>query len=418
MSFDRRGRAKHRFTDPPSATLAKYILRPFIKALRYGSLTIVTPSGQRIEQRGPEKGPKAVLFIHRWRSIRRLIVFGDVGFAEAYADGDWSSPDLPALLELVARNLIRIEPKVLGLFPIRFVNRLRHGAKANTVAGSRQNIAFHYDLGNAFYRCWLDQTMSYSSGLYNPSQSLEEAQEAKLARVVDLLRLKDGGQVLEIGCGWGNLASRLGQMGIQVTGVTLSAEQQAYATAQIADQGLEQSVRIQLKDYRNVEGFFDRIVSIEMLEAVGERYWPIYFRTLRDHLLDHGRAVLQVITIDESRFAHYRKSADFIQLHIFHGGMLPTKRVIFEQAKAADLRVASFENFGDSYARTLSDWRHRFFESWPAIESLGFSARFKRIWDYYLSYCEAGFRARTIDVGLYVLEPRSRAGDRSDRGLT
>jgi cyclopropane-fatty-acyl-phospholipid synthase len=388
----------------PVTGLAVWYLRRLVSTLEYGQITITTPSGERIEYRAAQPCLNATLVLHRWRALRRLVTHGDLGFAEAYIDGDWSSPDLTALIELAARNTAQLGPKISGLSPVRPLNRLCHLSNANTKAGSRRNIAFHYDLGNAFYRFWLDDSMTYSSALYKrESETLEDAREAALNQIVDLLELHGDERILEIGCGWGTLAARLAQHGAYVTGVTLSSEQLAYASQRIADKGLDDRILLELKDYRDVTGCYDRIVSIEMLEAVGEAYWPLYFRMLRDRLKPGGKAVLQFISIDDELFEDYRRSADFIQRYIFPGGMLPSKRVITEQAKAVGLTIRSAGTFGDSYARTLFEWRQRFLASWSKIEAAGFPTHFRRLWEYYLCYCEAGFRAQTIDVGLYVL---------------
>jgi cyclopropane-fatty-acyl-phospholipid synthase len=288
--------------------------------------------------------------------------------------------------------------------PLRPLHRLRHLLKANSKSGSRRNIAFHYDLGNDFYRLWLDRSMTYSSAIYeNPEQSLEDAQQAKQQRILELLTLNGGERVLEIGCGWGSLAAGLARHGARVTAVTLSAQQLAGAQAFIAAESSADRVELRLQDYREVEGSFDRIVSIEMLEAVGEEYWPAYFTTLRARLRAGGKAVLQVITIREDGFERYRKSTDFIQRYIFPGGLLPSKAVIAEQAVRAGFSLTSVASFGDSYAITLVEWRRRFLSAWPEIEQLGFGPSFRRLWEYYLSYCEAGFRIGAIDVGLYLM---------------
>lgn len=385
-------------------SLAARLLRRLVSQIEFGHITVVLPSCERIEHYGARPGIAATLVLHRWRALRRLVVQGDLGFAEAYLDGDWSSPDLAALLELGARNVARLDDWISGLWPARMLNRLRHVFRENSKSGSRRNIAFHYDLGNEFYQSWLDPSMTYSSALYQHSdQTLEDAQDAKLARVVELMNLRGDEHVLEIGCGWGALATRLARAGARVTGVTLSSEQLEFARRRAEKEGLAGTVSLGLTDYRDVRGSYDRIVSIEMLEAVGEAYWPVYFKTLHDRLKDGGVAVLQAITIDEARFAAYRRSADFIQRHIFPGGMLPTKAVIAEHGKEAGLKLVSAQSFGESYAATLAEWRRRFRNSWPRIEAMGFPERFRRIWDYYLCYCEAGFRSGTIDVGFYVL---------------
>lgn len=384
-----------------------WLLRRLLRNLETGQIEVHLPTGEAIEARGITPGPKAVLMVRRWRALRRLLTGGSVGFAEAYVDGDWETSNLPALLDLLARNLEGLSGRIDNLAPMRLANRLRHALRANTPAGSRRNITFHYDLGNDFYRAWLDSDLIYSSGLYEAAvATLETAQAAKIRRITDGLQLKPGDSVLEIGCGWGALARHLGQWGARVTGLTLSAEQFAHATALMERHHLKDRVEIHLQDYRAATGTFDKIVSIEMLEAVGEAYWPTYFGVLRDRLKSGGRAVLQVITIDQQRYARYRTNPDFIQRHIFPGGMLPTKAHIAAEAQRVGLALVSVDTFGPSYAETLKAWRERFLQSWPKLEGLGLPARFRRMWEYYLCYCEAGFRSNALDVGLYVMDKR------------
>ena len=372
--------------------------------LQFGSIVIETPGGHRVEHHASHPGPAGVLVLRRWRALRRMVMGGDLGFAEAYMDGDWTTPDLTALVELAARNGAAIDESIVPSWPIRLLNMLVHRWRDNTKLGSRRNIMAHYDLGNAFYGLWLDPGMTYSSALYTAeNQSLEDAQTAKQDRVLDLLELQGGERVLEIGCGWGGLAQRLIERGSHVTGLTLSPAQLDYACQRLADIGAEARTDLRLQDYRDTEGTFDRIVSIEMLEAVGQRFWPLYFSKLRDRLAAGGVAVLQVITIEERRFEPYQRNVDFIQRYIFPGGMLPSQSVMQRHIAEAGLELQSAETFGESYARTLADWNMRFQAVWPTIEQMGFPISFKRMWEYYLCYCEAGFRTGTIDVGLYRL---------------
>lgn len=394
-------------SDPQAAVSAGRapIVERLLARIAAGRLTVVTPRGARLVGSGASAGPTAELRIHRGRMLRRLLLGGDLGFAEAYLDGDWSSPDLPGLLEFAAVNIDAVGPAITLNPLVRLLGRLRHRIHANTREGSRRNIAFHYDLGNSFYRLWLDESLTYSSALFaSPDQTLEAAQEAKLTRIVELLQLKQGHEVLEIGCGWGALARRMASQGARVTALTLSQAQAEEARQKAAGGDLPGSVDVRLQDYRDAAGRFDRIASIEMVEAVGERYWPVYFRTLRERLAPGGRVVLQAITIAEGRFEEYRRRPDFIQRYIFPGGMLPTPSILVEQAGRAGLQLVRRETFGMSYALTLAEWRRRFLAAWPNIESLGFDRRFRRLWEYYLAYCEAGFRTGSIDVGLYVLE--------------
>ncbi|SFN41523.1 cyclopropane-fatty-acyl-phospholipid synthase family protein [Variovorax sp. OV329] len=398
---------------PGIAWLARRQLQQLLARLQCGSLRVELPDGQVISQRGRIEGPQATLQLHRWRVLRRLLAHGDLGLAESYADGDWSTPDLTALLDLGLRNEAAWGARLDGSRLARLAARVRHRLNANTRSGSRRNIAAHYDLGNDFYAAWLDPRLIYSSALYAPGDAtLEAAQVRKLARIARLLALQPGQQVLEIGCGWGALAVDLArEQGVQVTGLTLSQRQLEHAQAEVARAGMQASVQLRLQDYREVQGRFDRIVSIEMLEAVGEAYWPRYFDTLRERLSPDGCAVLQVILIDDASFAGYRRGADFIQRHIFPGGMLPSNAALREQAARAGLRIECTDRFGASYARTLVEWRERFEAAWPQLQAQGFDEAFRRLWRYYLCYCEAGFRAGRVDVGLYRLRHAARTGD-------
>ena len=378
-------------------------LRRVLAGMSRGSLEVTLPDGRRVLHRAPRPGPEGVVRLHRWRALRRLVLGGDVAFAEAYGDGDWSSPDLSALVELAAVNGPAMDQRIGATLLWRLANRLDHLRRANTRAGAARNIIAHYDLGNDFFAAWLDGGMTYSSGIHaDADTTLDQAQAAKQARAAALLAPAAGQRVLEIGIGWGGMAEHLlDRHAVELTGVTLSAEQLSWARARLAGGG--HAARLLLQDYRDVDGQFDRIVSIEMLEAVGEAYWPTFFRTLRDRLAPGGIAVLQVITISDERFAAYRRGADFIQRHIFPGGMLPTVGIIARQAEAAGLRLDHEERFGTSYARTLADWQRRFLDARPALLRLGYDERFLRLWQYYLAYCEGGFRAGAIDVGLYRL---------------
>jgi cyclopropane-fatty-acyl-phospholipid synthase len=292
---------------------------------------------------------------------------------------------------------------------LRLLDRLRHARRANTRRGSRRNIAAHYDLGNAFYARWLDAGMNYSSAYYTrEGQTLEEAQDAKLNRIAALLDLRPEHRVLEIGCGWGPLVERLIERhGCHVTGLTLSAEQLAFARARLHRRNFEKCADLRFQDYRDVGGRFDRIVSVEMLEAVGERFWPAYFGKLRQALTDTGTAVLQAITIAEHRFASYRRQPDFIQRYIFPGGMLPSPQVLKALGDRFGVPVIRERIFGQDYAKTLATWRNNFRTAWPSLKPLGFDDRFRRLWEYYLSYCEAGFLSGNIDVRQVVFaKPR------------
>lgn len=393
--------------------------------LRVGSITLELPDGRCLEGCGPQPGPSGLIRIHAWRSVWQLLVAGDVAFAEAYIRGEWSTPDLAAVIEVVARNRDAVDRAIDGFAPARALDWVVHRLRANSKAGSRRNIAAHYDLGNDFYAAWLDAEMVYSSAIWpeagapvpagtaegqaGGALSLEAAQSTKLDRVVDLVAAERGHRVLEIGVGWGALAARLAQrVGAHVTGLTLSHHQLAHVQARAAGAGLSHLVEARYEDYRDARGTFDRIVSVEMIEAVGRAYWPAYFRTLRERLCPRGHAILQAITIDHARLEAYAATPDFIQVHVFPGGMLPSIEAMAAEAARAGMTFACVERFGASYARTLAEWRRRFLEAWPHIHAMGFDDAFRRKWEYYLGYCEGGFRAGAIDVGLYRLAPASR----------
>jgi cyclopropane-fatty-acyl-phospholipid synthase len=381
------------------------LLDRLLTGLGAGRLRVILPSGASFVRSGAAAGPEATIRINRWRMLRRILTGGDIGFAEGWIAGDWTSPDPVAVIRLAARNTEGLRRAIRGNPLFRVVERLRHLTRGNSRRGSRRNIEAHYDLGNDFYRLWLDPSMLYSSALFDTTTpSLEAAQARKLDRIADLLALDGGERVLEIGCGWGALAAHLAERGAgRVTGITLSPSQLAWARDVVAERGLADRVDLRLQDYRDVAETFDRVVSIEMFEAVGEAWWPTYFGTLARALTPGGRAVLQVISIADDRWDDYRREADFIQKHVFPGGFLPSKTAFAEAVAAAGLRLVAAEHFGVSYAETLAEWRRRFLDRWPEIAGRGFDERFRRLWDYYLAYCEAGFREGAIDVGLYTL---------------
>lgn len=391
----------------PSRLATRLIGRLLPKALS-GHLRLVLPNGEPFDlgRRDPgarDFGGDVTLIVHRWRALRRVLLSGEVGFSDGYIAGDWSTNNLVGVLDFVTRNEAAFAG-IAGTRAARIFDWLRHRANENTRTGSKRNIAAHYDLGNEFYRHWLDQGMNYSSAIYDSELSLEAAQRNKLERVSRYLDLEGGERVLEIGCGWGSLAEHLIRgYDATVTGVTLSRSQLDYARERLTTEIETGKADIRFQDYRDIAGRFDRIVSIEMFEAVGERYWPLYFEKLRSSLVQGGVAVLQIITIAPSRFDSYRACPDFIQRHIFPGGMLPTAEIVEQYAAKAMLTVTGRESFGPSYARTLRDWRDRFLGAWPEIEALGFDTSFRRMWEYYLAYCETGFRHDAIDVSIFRL---------------
>jgi cyclopropane-fatty-acyl-phospholipid synthase len=379
------------------------LIERLLRKLDRGRLVIILPDGTPVVHRGPRPGTEARMELHNWRPLRAYLLGGDTALAESYIAGDWHSPDLAAFLCWGAENMEKLESTTTGTWGTKLLARLQHWHHRNSRRGSRRNIMAHYDLGNGFYASWLDASMSYSSAVYvTPDEDLGIAQHRKLERIATLLQAEPSARILEIGCGWGALAARLAQDGAHVTGLTLSPAQAEFSRTRLASAGLDARTAIALRDYRDETGTYDHIVSIEMLEAVGEAYWPTYFATLRARLKQGGRAVLQVITIAEERFAGYRRHPDFIQRHVFPGGMLPTKTAIAAQAAAAGLVLKHTEFFGASYELTLIEWRRRFLQARP--ETSGETPSFRRLWDYYLAYCIAGFATGMTDVGFYVLE--------------
>ncbi|MDH3239633.1 MAG: cyclopropane-fatty-acyl-phospholipid synthase family protein [Alphaproteobacteria bacterium] len=390
----------------PRLGLREHIFAQSFRRIRSGRLTVEFPSGAQMTFGGAEPGPQAFIRIRNLRLASRMLVSGVIGFAEGYMHGDWDTPNLKAALMLGALNA---EALSNALTPSRFAklaNRLRHARRANTKKGSRRNIAAHYDLGNTFYGCWLDETMSYSSALFDAmDESHELAQRRKYLRLAEALDLRPGDRVLEIGCGWGGFAEiAAAEFGCEVVGLTLSVEQAAFARARMARAGLADRVDIRVEDYRDVTGHFDKIVSIEMFEAVGDENWATYFDVLDRRLEPGGRAALQVITIADENYENYRRNPEFIQLYIFPGGMLPSPPAFEQAASAAGLKISDSFYFGKSYAESLRRWDRAFRETWHHIEGLGFDQRFFRMWRYYLCYCEVGFEVGRIDVGQFVIE--------------
>jgi cyclopropane-fatty-acyl-phospholipid synthase len=326
-----------------------------------------------------------------------VLAKGDIGLAEAYIDDQWDSPDVTALLLLLAKNREVLKRAVYGSWRALLSARLRHWLNRNSRAGSKRNIMAHYDLGNDFYRQWLDETMSYSSAIYVDGADLVSAQRAKYRRILRRLGARPGERVLEIGCGWGGFAEMAVADGLSVTGLTLSPAQLEWAQRRVT------TADFRLQDYRDTTERFDHIVSIEMFEAVGERWWPSYFETVARALKPGGRAVIQSITIRDDLFSAYRRGTDFIQQHVFPGGMLPSRAAFRKAAAKHGLMVKDEFAFGRDYARTLAEWRHAFEANWPRIEPLGFDKRFHRLWRLYLCYCEAGFLAGNIDVVQFEL---------------
>ncbi|MEL8055078.1 MAG: cyclopropane-fatty-acyl-phospholipid synthase family protein [Pseudomonadota bacterium] len=373
---------------------------------RRGSVRFDLPDGRKVLFDHGQKGPHAVIEVHDFDFAKRAIAGGDVGFAESYMDQQWSTPDLTSVLEFFSENFEAAGQLAVGGFIVRFTNMIRHMFNRNSKSGSKRNIEAHYDLGNDFYKLWLDETMTYSSALYTrPDMSLSDAQTAKYARIADQIGLEPGKSVLEIGCGWGGFAEYAAkERGAQVTCLTISPSQREWALDRIARQGLSDKVEIRLEDYRDHKGQYDGVASIEMFEAVGESYWPSYFSKVAECLKPTGRAALQIITIQNDLFPRYRKRADFIQRYIFPGGMLPSEEALHQQFDTAKLALIDTHYFRKDYAKTLRLWAKAFEETWAQIAPQGFDERFRRMWRFYLSYCEAGFDNGRIDVGHFTLK--------------
>ncbi|MBQ0960110.1 class I SAM-dependent methyltransferase [Ideonella sp. 4Y11] len=382
--------------DTPAA--ARTVLR-LLGGLQHGQLTLQLPGGA-VQHFGAHDAPlHAQLHLHDWTPFSAALKSGDIGFAEAWIDGRWSTPDLPVLLRVLAANRPVLDEAIFGRWWGRLAYRLRHLMRRNTRANSRKNIHAHYDLGNDFYRLWLDETMNYSSAWFagDAQRKLPEAQHAKVQRVLQQARVQPGSRVLEIGCGWGALAEAAASAGAQLTGVTLSTEQLAWARERLAKAGLQADLRLQ--DYRDIaDGPYDAICSVEMIEAVGREWWPTYFRSLKKLLAPGGRVCLQSIVIRDELFERYLQGTDFIQQYIFPGGCLPSPEAIRREAAAAGLKVVDAMAFGPDYARTCALWRERFLARRAEAAGLGFDERFQRTWEFYLAYCEAGFTQGDIDV--------------------
>ncbi len=378
---------------------ARWLFR-LLAGLSAGRIDFTTPDGRTLTFSGSQPGPHATLKLGDWKVCADILSRGDIGLAEAWIDGRVTSDDLTQLLLLAAVNESAVEQAIHGRWWATLAYRLRHWLRPNTRAGSRKNIHAHYDLGNDFYRLWLDPTMTYSSALFegDAGRPLAQAQTAKYARILRETGARPGDHILEIGCGWGGFAEYAAHAGCRVTGITVSAAQLEYARQRISHAGLDDRVTLRLMDYRDLDARFDHVVSIEMFEAVGERYWPGYFATIRDRLRPGGRALVQSITIAESKFERYRAGTDFIQQYIFPGGMLPSKTVFAEVAAQQGLRVSGLHAFGPDYAETLLRWHQVFNQASGEVRALGFDERFMRTWRFYLAYCEAGFRAGATDV--------------------
>lgn len=392
--------------DAPSA--ARAVLKLLLR-LKHGTLTVKLPDGA-VQRFGNGESPMASLHLLNWNVCGAVLKSGDIGFAESFIAGDWTTPHLTELLRVLILNRKEVEDMIYGTWLGRFAYRIKHLLNRNTKANSQKNIHAHYDLGNAFYELWLDGTMNYSSAIFEmPETSMKDAQHAKVRRALRMARVKAGDRVLEIGCGWGALAEKATkEFDASIVGVTLSTEQLEWAQKRMQREGVAERADLRLQDYRDIgkttaDAPFDAICSIEMVEAVGREYWPEYFQTVARLLKPGGYACIQSIVIADDLFERYIGSTDFIQQYIFPGGCLPCPKEFRAQAKAAGFEVVDEFSFGQDYARTLQLWRDDFVAQESHVLQLGFDKRFIRIWEFYLAYCEAAFTEANTDVVQYTL---------------
>jgi len=371
-----------------------------LQSLPRGRVDIILPDGRHFRAEGTEPGYIAELHVHNPDIFARLIREGDLGFCEAYMDGWWSTPDLMAFMDLVHDEAEEVYDGFPGQTLVRAYERLRFWLQSNSKKQARKNISYHYDLGNDFYELWLDDTMTYSSAKFETGQeSTEAAQTLKYASMVDQMGAVAGDHVLEIGCGWGGFAEYAArERGLRVTCLTISEEQYKYAVDRIEKAGLSDLVTFKLQDYRDETGTYDGIASIEMFEAVGEKYWPVYFDNVKDRLKPGKNATLQIITVHDRRWDVYKRGPDFIQKYIFPGGMLPSPKALRAEVERAGLAVARSIEFGESYSVTLRRWHETFNEKWAQVAAMGFDDRFKRMWNFYLTSCAATFHSGNCDV--------------------
>ena len=373
--------------------------------INVGYLEIINFQGEVLRLGNPQDYLKAKLKIIKPNFSFNLIKGGSVGFAESYMRGEFETDNLSNLIEITARN-IKIIYKFSGLLDLPIVNFFKNFFIKNTKNRSKENIAKHYDLGNDFFSLWLDETLTYSSGIFNDTtKDLSDAQNNKYQKMIDLIRPNNGDRVLEIGCGWGGFAEYLGKKyDVKLDCITISKKQFEYTKERIHKCGLNEKVNIEIKDYRDLKDKYNSIASIEMIEAVGQNYLESYFKTIKKNLSTNGRAAIQAITIDDSLFDRYKTKQDFIQKYIFPGGFLPSKNSLNKYVSENGLTIKSYDSYADHYANTLAMWRDEFNKKWNLIKDQGFDLTFKRMWEFYLSYCEAGFKSKNIDLIQFTIQ--------------
>ncbi len=386
-------------------SVADKIVFNILKRINIGLLEITTFSGQVLKFGNPYDNLKASLKIKTPALNYNLIKGGSIGLAECYMRDEFETNNLSNLIELTARN-INIVHKFAGVLDLKFLNFIKNRFIKNTKKRSKENIAKHYDLGNDFFSLWLDKTLTYSSAIFDDqNKDLSDAQNNKYQKLIDLIQPNNGDKVLEIGCGWGGFAEYLGKnYDVKLDCITISKKQYEYAKERIYNCGLNEKVNIEIKDYRDLKGKYNSIASIEMIEAVGQNYLESYFKTIKYNLSDGGRAAIQAITIDDSLFDRYKNKQDFIQKYIFPGGFLPNKNTINKLVSDNGLTVNSYISYADHYVDTLSIWKDEFNKKWNLIKDQGFDLTFKRMWEFYLSYCEAGFKSKNIDLIQFSLQ--------------
>ena len=381
------------------------IIFNILKRIRVGYLEITSISGELLKFGNYEDKLKADLKIKSSALSYNLIKGGSVGLAECYMKNEFETSNLSNLIELAARN-INIVHKFSGILDLKFLNFIKNKFIKNTKSRSKENIAKHYDLGNDFFSLWLDKTLTYSSAIFDEqNKNLAEAQNNKYQKLINLIQPNNGDKILEIGCGWGGFAEYLGKnYDVKLDCITISKKQFEYAKERIHNCGLNEKVNIEIKDYRDLNSKYNSIASIEMIEAVGQNYLESYFKTIKNNLSDGGKAAIQAITIDDSLYDRYKNKQDFIQKYIFPGGFLPNKNTINKLVSKNGLSVNSYISYADHYADTLSIWRDEFNKKWSLIKDQGFDLTFKRMWEFYLSYCEAGFKSKNIDLIQFSLQ--------------
>ena len=381
------------------------IVFKILKDIKHGYLEITKYNGELLKFGNPNSPLKSVLKIKKPNFTFNLIKGGSVGFAESYMRDEFETDNLSNLIEITARN-IKIIYKFSGLLDFSMVNYVKNIFIKNTRGRSKDNISKHYDLGNEFFALWLDKTLTYSSAIFDErNKDLSNAQNNKYQKLIDLIKPNNGDKILEIGCGWGGFAEYLGKKyDVKLDCITISKKQFEYAKKRIHECGLNEKVNIEIKDYRDLKNKYNSIASIEMIEAVGQNYLESYFKTIKDNLSDDGRAAIQAITIDDNMFDRYKNKTDFIQKYIFPGGFLPSKNIINKYVSENGLAIKSYDSYADHYSDTLAIWRNEFNKKWDLIKKQGFDLTFKRMWEFYLSYCEAGFKSKNIDLIQFSLQ--------------